>query len=117
MSATALSSALRGRAGAFKRAAGAGVRRCERDQQPILRDIFVAGPGRGLLRGVQQAHQFRRDLRLPGAAALDLGLLGDLGLDRGLRRLRIAAGILDQPRGGAFSSSSNALSRCSGVIR
>ena len=43
-----------------------------------------------------------RDLRLAGAGALHLGLPRQLGLDRGQRRLGIAAGGPDQAGGRAF---------------
>ncbi len=90
---------------------GAGIAQCarrrrvgrgDRHQQPVLRDVFVAGLGRGLLRGVQQPHQVGRDLRLAGAGTLHLGLARQLRLDRAERRLRIAARGLDQAGGSAF---------------
>ncbi len=44
----------------------------------------------------------RSNILLAGAAALHLGLAGDLKLDGVLRRLRVAAGSLDQAGGRAF---------------
>ena len=102
MSVTALSSACGVRAGVAQRARGRRVGGGERHQQPVLRDVLVAGLGGGLLRGVQHAHQFGRDLRLAGAGALHLGLARQLGLHRGEGGLRIAAGGPDQAGGGAF---------------
>ena len=93
---------LRVGAGIAQRARGRRVGGGDRHQQPVLRDVFVAGLGRGLLRRIQDAHELGRDLRLAGAGALHLGLAREIGLDRGQRRLRIAAGGLDQAGGRAF---------------
>ena len=74
-----------------------------RHQQPVLRDDDeVAGLGRGLLGGVQHAHQFGGDLRLAGAGALHLGLAGEFRLHCGRDRFRIAARGADQTRRGAL---------------
>ena len=74
----------------------------ERHEQPILRHEAVAGLLRGLLRGVERADDLRRELRLPGAAALDARQLGELRVDRGGGALRIAAGGADQAGRGAL---------------
>ena len=102
MSATALSSACAVAPAARSARAAGGVAGGERHQQPVLRDVFVAGLGRGLLRGVEHAHQLGGDLRLAGAGALHLRLPGEFGLDAGQRRLGVAAGGADQAGGGAF---------------
>ena len=82
-----------------------GERRCrraarggQRQQQAVLRNVAVAGLGRGLLRRVQQADELGRRLRLAGAAAAHLRQAGELGLHGVLRRKRIAASGADQAR-------------------
>ena len=71
-------------------------------QQPVLRDELVAGLGRGLLCGVQDAHEVWRDLRLAGAGALHLWQPTQFRPDRGKGCLRVAASGLDQAGGGTF---------------
>ena len=102
MSATAFSSAW-AVAPALRSARAAGVSQAAiATSSRSCATILVAGLGRGLLRGVQHAHQLGRDLRLAGAGALHLRLARQFGLDRGERRLRVAAGGPDQPGGRAF---------------
>ena len=102
MSLTAFSNACGSRAGVAQRTGGGRVGGSDRHQQPVLRDVLVAGLGRGLLRGIQDAHEVRRDLRLAGAGALHLWQPRQFGPDRGERRLRVAACGLDQAGGRAF---------------
>ena len=93
---------LRRDAGIAQRARGRRVGRGDRHQQPVLRHVLVAGLGRRLLRRVQHAHQFRRELRLAGAGALHLRQPRQLGLHRGSAAFGIAAGRPDQAGSGAF---------------
>ena len=74
---------LRGRAGATQRRAGRRVAGGERQQQPVLRDVFVAGLLGRLLGGVEHADQVGGELRLAGAVALHLGLVRQLGSTAG----------------------------------
>ena len=90
------------RAGVAQRTGSGRVGGSDCHQQPVLRDELVAGLGRGLLRGIQDAHEVRRDLRLAGAGALHLWQPLQFGPDRGERRLRVAACGLDQAGGRAF---------------
>lgn len=82
------------------RRAALGHGQCQ--QQALGGDEAVAGLGRQLLRGLEEARQLGRQIDLPGAGALDLGLLVQLGLDRGKRPHRIAAGRADQVGRQAF---------------
>ena len=86
-----------------ERLAGRRVR-CHRQcqQQPLDRDIAVAGFLGDLLGLVENPRQFGRQIDLAGPAALDLGLLVELGIDREQYRLRIAAGGTDQIGAEAF---------------
>ncbi len=102
MSATAFSSPCGCGAGGLQRPRGRGVGGGERHQQPVLRDVLVAGLRRRLLRGVQYAHQFGGDLRLAGAGTLHLRLPGECGLHLVRGGFRVAARGADQAGGGAF---------------
>ncbi len=93
---------LRRRAGGAQGAGGRRVRGRDGDQQPVLRDETVAGLRRRLLRGIEDADEFGRELRLAGAGALHLRHLGKVGLDGAQRRLRVATGGADQAGRGAF---------------
>ena len=109
---------LRRSPGGLQRAGGGRVGRGQRHQQPVLRDVLVAGLGRGLLRGVQHAHQFRGDLRLSRARSLHLRLPRELGLHaRRPPAFGSPPAVRISPAAAPSSSSSSALSRCSGVIR
>ena len=74
----------------------------QREQQPLDRDIAVAGFLGDLLGLVENPRQFGAEIDLPGAAAFDLGLLVELGIDRQQYRLRIAARGADQIGAEAF---------------
>ena len=74
----------------------------EREQQPLDGDEAVAGLLAGLLGGVEHPRQRRIEIDLAGAAAGNLGPLGERRLDGGQRLARIAAGAVDQPRGEPF---------------
>ena len=93
---------LRRGAGIAQSTSGRCVGGRDRRQQPVLRDVFVAGLGCGLLRGVKQTDQFRRDLRLAGTGALHLGQPGEFRFYRRQGGFGIAAGMADQARGSTF---------------
>ena len=94
----------------------------ERHEQPVLRHEAVAGLLRGLLRGVERADDLRRELRLPGAAAIDARQLGELRVDRGGGTLRVAAmnvtALLREARNAATASGrSTTVVAAGGVVR
>ena len=74
----------------------------QRHQQAVLRDIFIAGFGSALLGSIEHPYQVRRDIRLPGPAALYFRDARDRRIHRELGRCRIAAGSTDQPARGPF---------------
>ena len=94
---------LRGDAGILQNLAGlARAIRGKREQQPLDRDVIVAGLLGGLFRGVERARQRRIEIDLAGAAARDRGPLLERRLDGRERGARIAAGAVDEPRGEPF---------------
>ncbi len=78
----------------FSRLAGLFER--EREQEPLDRDITVAGLFTGLLGGLEHPRQGRIEIDLPGPAAGNLRPLGERRLGRRQRGARIAAGAIDQ---------------------
>ena len=82
---------LEGAAGIARRLHG------QRQQQALDRDELVAGLVGDLLGGVEDARQLGREIDLAGAAARNLGPLGQRPLDGRERIGRPPAGALDQP--------------------
>ena len=80
----------------------AGLFEREREQEPLDRDITVAGLFTGLLGGLEHARQGRIEINLPGPAAGNLRPLGERRLGRRKRGARIAAGAVDQTGRRAF---------------
>ncbi len=71
----------------------------EREQQALDGHEGIAGLVRDFLGGLEHPRQRRLHVELAGAAALDLGALGERRLDGGQRLARAAAGTVDQPCG------------------
>ncbi len=90
----------------------------QRQEQPLDRDIAVAGLLGDLFRLVEDARQLGAEIDLPGAAALDLGLLG-----RARRRPPPARPAGSPPAArirlaqSPSLSSSSTFKRCSGMRR
>ncbi len=74
----------------------------KREQEPLDRDVAVAGLLRDLLRLIEDPRHRRRQVDLAGAAAGHLGQLRQGGLDGGERLARAAAGAVDQAGGEPF---------------
>ena len=79
---------------------GVGCRQGE--QQPVLRDIFIAGLLRIALRVIQHTDEFGCHVGVPGASALHFRDAGDFEIHRRLGGNGIAPGGLDQAGGRAF---------------
>jgi hypothetical protein len=69
----------------------------DRQQEPLDRDIAVAGLFGDLLGPVEQARGGRREMELAGAAPGDLRNRGERLLDGGQRLARASAGAVNQP--------------------
>ena len=91
---------LRGDAGLREDAGGVGsLLEGERQEQPLDRDIGVAGLLRYLLGVVEEPRGRGRHIELARAGALHLGELGERGLRLGQRLARTSAGAVDKPGG------------------
>ena len=74
----------------------------EREQQALDGDVGVARLLGDLLGGVEHAPERRLQIDLAGAAAFDLGTLGERRLVGGQGLARAAAGAVDEARGQSF---------------